>query len=218
MEKSYNGWTASRNPRDFGGIAPLIVAGEAFAPGVRSGDVWTVLHYVAEQVNARVEPLHKPGWHDADEWGFCYRQNRNAANLSCHASATAIDVNSERHPNGRRGTFSNVQAMNIHKILSEVEHVVRWGGDFTGTADEMHFEICDSAAAVKRVADRLRAGNKVQEEYVPLTPQDIDRIADAVWTKVRDNGFGDKVGPIQILNGVEIRGKDVQDKMNAEKK
>ena len=29
---SYNGWTASANPADFGGIAPLVIAGESSPP------------------------------------------------------------------------------------------------------------------------------------------------------------------------------------------
>lgn len=213
LERSYNGWTASPNPADFGGILPLVVAGEEFAPGVRAGDVWFIMRYVAEQLHARVEPIVRADWHQADDWGYSYRENRNASNLSCHASGTAIDYTATRHPNGKGITFTKAQFVEIQKILGEVDNVVRWGGTFTGTLDEMHFEISATEAAVKRVADRLRA-REVKEEVVPLSQEDIDKIADAVWKKSQANGFGDKVGPIQILNGVEKRLKDVQDKVN----
>jgi hypothetical protein len=43
-----------------------------------------------------------------------------------------------------------------------------------------------------------------------LREEDIDKIADRVWEKVRKNGFGDTVAPIQILNGVEVRVCDLQ--------
>ena len=56
-EYSYNGWPASKNPADFGGLEKLVVAGESFMPGVRAGDVATVLRYVAEQMHRRVEPV-----------------------------------------------------------------------------------------------------------------------------------------------------------------
>lgn len=219
METSYNGWTASKNPADFGGISPLVVAGEQFAPGVRNGDVWFVLQYVAEQFHARVEPLYFKGWHDADDWGFNYRTNRNANNLSCHSSGTAIDCNATRHPNGKRGTFTASQVTEIRKILAEVDNVVFWGGDYTGTPDEMHFEISKAPAAVKAVADRIKRGAiTMKEEDLPLSDADVERIAkraaDLVWQQAQTNGFGDKVGPIQILNGVETRLKDVQDKVN----
>lgn len=156
-EYAYNGWLASPNPADFGGLQPLVVAGESFSPGVRAGDVHEVLSYVAEQVNARVEPVYKPGWHEADDWGYNYRQNRNANNLSCHAAGCAIDYNATLHPNGRRGTFTPGQVATIRAILREVDSVVEWGGNFSGTADEMHFEIAGSQVEVGVVADRLRA-------------------------------------------------------------
>lgn len=157
MPYSYNGWLASPNPKDFGGLAKLTVAGEEFAPGVRAGDVHTVLQYVANQLHRRVEPVVKAGWHQADDWGYAYRANRNNPNnLSCHASGTAIDYNATRHPNGKRGTFSAAQVAEIRRILAEVNNVVRWGGDFSGTKDEMHFEISGNAAAVRAAAQKVR--------------------------------------------------------------
>jgi hypothetical protein len=125
------------------------------APGVRAGDVATVLFYVAQQLDARVEDgdLYTAG----DDWGYSFRPNtNNPSQLSCHASATAFDWNATRHSNGSKGTFSAGQVAEIRRILAEVGGVVRWGGDFTGTKDEMHFEIIGNAAQVKAVADRLR--------------------------------------------------------------
>ncbi len=157
MPTSYNGWSASPNPADFGGLAKLVVGGEDFAPGVRAGDVRTVLGYVAEQVHARVEPVIRSDWHQADDWGYNYRPNVNdPSTLSCHASGTAFDYNATRHPNGQRGTFTAEQAATIRRILTEVRGVVRWGGDFRPTSDEMHFEICDRAEKVREVANWVR--------------------------------------------------------------
>jgi len=164
-EYAYNGWLASRNPADFGGLEQIVVAGEPFAPGVRAGDVATVLRYVAEQMHNRVEPIYRQGWHDGDDWGYAYRQNRNANNLSCHSAGCAIDYNAVKHPNGKRGTFSTEQVLVIHTILHELDGVVRWGGDFTGTADEMHFEIIGNEAQVRSVATRLRG-----QSYPPPVP------------------------------------------------
>lgn len=173
-EYSYNGWRASKNPKDFGGLAKLVVAGEQFTPGVRAGVVHTVLGYVANQLHRRVEPIVKAGWHQADDWGYAYRQNRNANNLSCHASGTAIDYNATRHPNGKRGTFSASQVAEIRKILREVNNVVRWGGDFTGTPDEMHFEINANFAKVREAARKVRTGSRSVTKTVVQRGEGID--------------------------------------------
>ena len=156
METSYNGWTASPNPADFGGLTKLVVAGEEFAPGVRSGDVFTVFQYLATRLHREVEPIVKPDWHQADDWGYSYRKNVNANNLSCHASGTAIDYNATRHPNDRSGTFSSMQVATIHRILLDTRGVVAWGGDFKGRKDEMHFEISGNWAQVRDTANWIR--------------------------------------------------------------
>lgn len=151
MTTSYNGWPASTDPAAIG-IAHLDMPDRpnAFPPGVKRGDVATVLGYVALQMHKRVEPMGDGCW------GYSYRKNRNANNLSCHASGTAIDYNAQRHPNGKSGTYSAAQVAEIRKILAETGGVVKWGGDFHGTKDEMHFEIHGTPAEVKTAAARLR--------------------------------------------------------------
>lgn len=187
METSYNGWTASPRPADFGGLTKLVVAGEEFAPGVRSGDVFTVLQWVAEQMHRRVEPIYAPGWHEADDWGYNYRQNRNASNLSCHASGTAIDYNATRHPNGKRGTFALAQVAEIRRILLEARGTVQWGGNFGGTADEMHFEIAGNWLEVRDFANWIRGslntGTKTPVLEYGMTHPDVKRLQDILTTQ-----------------------------------
>jgi hypothetical protein len=157
MATSYNGWSASPNPTEFGGLTQIVVAGENFPPGVRAGDVATVFQYLAEQLHKRVEPIVRADWHQGDDWGYSFRPNVNApSTLSCHASGTAIDYNATRHPNGKRGTFNAEQTATIRRILTELRGVVEWGGNFKGTADEMHFEICKGASEVRIVANWIR--------------------------------------------------------------
>ena len=152
MANSYNGWSASPNPRDFGGLdnRPIPGTNVKLAPGVRAGDVATVLFYVAEQLHRRVEPAMTPGC-----WGFNYRNNvNNPGQLSCHASATCFDYNAPKHPNGKRNTFTQIQFVEIDRILNEVDNVVVQLRGY----DEMHFEIKGNAAKVAAVAQRLRGG------------------------------------------------------------
>lgn len=163
---SYNGWTASANPRALG-ITPLVLNGESFSPGVRGGDVHTVFLWLITDLNKLVEPVWAPGWHTADDWGFSYRENRNANNLSCHASGTAIDYNATRHPNGvpAAKTFSRAQIEQIRRLLKvNYRGLIRWGGDFVGgTPDAMHFEIIGTPGQIHQlVLDVLAFGGAGQ--------------------------------------------------------
>jgi len=186
---SYNGWLASARTADFGGLDNLIVDGTPdvkLAPGVRNGDVAVVLRYVAAQLHRRVEGGIMPGC-----WGHAFRSNRNANNLSCHASATAFDWNAPKHPNGKHGTWTPAQLAEIHAILAEVNNVVKCGEFFSGTIDGMHFEIHGTVAQVAAVARRLReaagAGNETTASLspdvhaVPATPPaPADALADGI--------------------------------------
>ena len=174
MKTSYNGYPASPDP-DLIHVVPFVVNGVPFPGGVREGDVHTVLHYFAEQFDLRVEKLSA----DLGCWGFAYRQNRNADNLSCHASGTAIDLNAVRHPNGKRRTFTREQVAEIRKILAELDGVVRWGGDF-GTVDEMHAEVSASPALVAIVARRLTSPPTPTKDDVmsPAQEAKLDRVID----------------------------------------
>lgn len=174
MATTDNGWSASRTLD----TRPLVVAGETFSPGIRDNDdVYTLLQYVAEQMNERVERVWAPGWHEQDDWGFSYRDNKNDPNnLSRHSGGIAIDYNATRHPNGvaTSKTFTNRQIEEVHRILAETEHVVRWGGDYSGTPDAMHFEIDEPPGSAKlaRVADKIR--NNQEDAEMALTKETKD--------------------------------------------
>jgi peptidoglycan hydrolase-like protein with peptidoglycan-binding domain len=146
MPVSGNGWPLSPG-RGF-----RTVPGTNTRLEVVNGPAGDILMYVAEQFHKRVEPLTL----SLDDWGYSYRANvNNPTQWSNHASATAIDLNAIKHANGLRGTFSSAQVAEIRRILDEVGGVVRWGGDFRTTKDEMHFEINASAAKVQQAWNRL---------------------------------------------------------------
>lgn len=133
---SYNGWPVG-TPASAIGVAPYQIPGTAFYLPVRSGNVATVLMYVAGRFNSEVERLL-----DGQLFGYDYRRNVNNTSVwSNHASGTAIDLNADLHPNGVKGSFSAGQVSAIHAILAACNGVVAWGGDYTGTVDGMHFEI-----------------------------------------------------------------------------
>jgi len=153
MSTSYNGWPASATASAIGIDSTFKVAGHLFPGGVKKGDVSTVFRFYLGNYHLRVESLATDG---KDEWGYSYRRNvNNPSQLSCHASGTACDVNAVKHPNGRRHTLSSVQVAQLRKIQKWVNGVIKWGGDFSTTPDEMHHEIHGNSTAVHAVAAKL---------------------------------------------------------------
>lgn len=207
---SYNGWTASKDPKAIKVDAAFSVQGHKFPGGVKAGDVATVLGYVVEQLDARVEPIDR----DAvkDEWGYHYKLSANSPSLlSCHSSATAIDFNATRHPNGKRHTFTAEQVGEIRRILGEVDNVVRWLGDANRVPDEMHFEIRGTPAQVAVVAARLRkqpapptpAPTPEDDMFGPTDRTQLDAAAQQL-TNLPRNGIVDYGGRGSDLNDYRV--------------
>jgi hypothetical protein len=178
MPLSQNGWSAEPVKASIN-VVPLTVAGVPFVGGVKAGDVHTVLRWVAEQWHARVEPLADPGC-----WGYAYRDVRAGNTLSNHSSGTAIDLNAPKHPLGKTGTFTPTQVRQI-KAICEATGVCRWGGSYSGRADEMHVEVVGTPAQVAAAARRLTTAPTVQEDDMP----GYDRaVADAQFTQLAQQG------------------------------
>jgi hypothetical protein len=162
--RSANGWPVLTEPPP-----TRVVPGTIVRVSVRPGDVAEVLLEVAARFHAEVERLDLIVWDrgavvPTDDWGWAWRPVRGqTTGYSNHASATAIDLNATRHPRGASGTFTRRQIRAVRRILASTfdaahgRNVVRWGEDYQSTVDGMHFEIDADAAAVARVAARIRA-------------------------------------------------------------
>lgn len=83
-----------------------------------------------------------------------------ASSLSNHSSGTAFDYHAPRHPLGKSGTFNAGQVKTIRTIIhAECEGCIRWGGDYSGRKDEMHFEVIKPESECMRVLNKLRGGS-----------------------------------------------------------
>ncbi|GAA1976612.1 hypothetical protein GCM10009817_16120 [Terrabacter lapilli] len=182
---SQNGWPAGSSSAV--PLSPLAVGAATFPAGVRRGDVHVVLGYVARRFDREVEALVK-GWC----WGHSYRAISGSTTLSNHSSGTAIDLNAPRHPLGRSGTFTATQRSHIRSILDACNGVVRWGGDYSGRKDEMHFEINvrPGDARLAALAKRLGGGGGGGGTPAP---------APVTWTTVRRGATGFRVRAVQHL-------------------
>lgn len=170
MAKSYNGWYASPTLKTRV-IEPV--------PGCRlrivdNNDVATVFTYLVKQFHKRVDDVTKP--HPADDWGYYYRANvNNPTQLSCHASGTAIDLDATEHPNAvaTAKTFTSKQIAEVHEILNECSRAIRWGGDYTRTADAMHFEVIVGASALATAARKIRALNAAPRKTITQIAKEV---------------------------------------------
>lgn len=197
MPNSYNGWPASPTPSliDINRTWEPI-KGHDFPGGVKGGDVETVMTYLVRQLDSRVEPIEE--YPSGDEWGYNYRPNVNNPNqLSCHASGTAIDYNATQHPNKVKYTWSQVQVREIHKILDELEGVVRWLEGY----DEMHFEIRGSAGQVAAVAKKIRA---MTAPKPPTTPTPVPEKEDDMPAGFLVKLNADKPEILQVSSAREV--------------
>jgi hypothetical protein len=145
-------------------IAQYTIPGTDIKVNLRKGDVSVVMLYLADQYNKRVEKLTK-----TDTGSYNVRSIIDARTLSNHASGTAEDFRWNKHPLGKKNTFTPKQRETIEDILHGLEGVVRWGGHYTKRVDEMHFEINAGPAAVKRVADKIRTGTIGKTEMKPVS-------------------------------------------------
>ena len=190
MATSQNGWAtidsySSPRLKRLGGFA---------------GSVHVVVHPIFEYLIAeyarRVEPIHEA----RDDWAYAPRRIAGTSIISNHASGTAIDLNATRHPQFKRGTFTPAQVREIRAILTELDDVVQWGGDWGSRVDEMHFEIRGSASErkVRDVAERLANGTPSRTAQRTITV----KAGDGWWQTARRAGV--PMADLLAANGATV--------------
>lgn len=150
MARSQNGWTANR--RDL--MAWFSIPGTNVELLLRKDYAGPLLAAFARAFHLRVENIKDPGC-----WSYAVRPIRGSTTtLSNHASGTAIDLNAPRHPLGKRGTFSAAQSAEIRRLIGLTGGALRWGGSYSGRADEMHVELnTTDIAKIQRATRALQA-------------------------------------------------------------
>ncbi len=148
MLTSYNGWPASKDQAEIG-IKSYSVPGTLIKLRCAEKVAPLLVGFAAEFHNL-IEPLDVGA---LDDWGYAYRDVRGVpGKLSNHASGTAIDLNSLRHPLGKVGTFDAAKVPMIRALAKK--YGLTWGGDWT-RKDEMHFEISIGPAKVAELITKL---------------------------------------------------------------
>lgn len=119
---------------------------------LRQGSGGFLLVHLATRFDRKVEQLKEPL---LDDWGHAFRPVRGFSTMSRHAYGLAVDLNATDHPLGVDHTFTPKERDTIHQLLRRYDGAIRWGGDYRGRKDAMHFEINTSLAHCERVARNL---------------------------------------------------------------
>lgn len=149
MEKSQNGWRASKDQATIE-IKVFPIKGTDIK--IRCNRfAGIILAAFAAEFHTQVEPIDKG---ELDDWAYCYRPVRGTTDkLSNHSSGTAIDLNAAKHPLGKEHTFTGVQEIKIRDLCKK--YGLRWGGTYKNRKDEMHFEIIETEEQLKKRINKL---------------------------------------------------------------
>ncbi|GAW50627.1 MULTISPECIES: M15 family metallopeptidase [unclassified Nocardioides] len=153
MATSQNGWPALAADSTL--LHTWVIQGKSGTTRIRmrGGSAGFLLAHCALWFDGKVEDLVE---HVLDDWGYAYRPVRGyETTLSNHSSGTAIDLNATDHPLGAAGTFTPAECAAIRQRLNLYKGTIRWGGDYQGRKDSMHFEIDAPLAVAEKVARGL---------------------------------------------------------------
>lgn len=178
MAVSQNGWIANDPSR----VSRRTVPGTNVGITVHNGVSGDLLLEVAAQFDRYVQDIDNARG-ALDDWGYAERPIRGATALSNHASGTAIDLNATRWSLGSLPSvnLNAGQIQRVRQIVSATQGVVRWGGDYSGRKDPMHFEINNGRSE----ADCATALSKLRGNAAPT-------VITGAWTSGTYCQYGDK--------------------------
>lgn len=133
-----------------------------------------VLAHWALTVDREIEDLEAS---IGDEHGYSERPIAGTTEWSNHASATAVDLNSAAHPQGKTGTWMDPSPPRGRSadwkyermddlLAGKYRGIIRAGYTFRTTVDDMHFELVAGRILVRELAESLfdtNRGEKLRE-------------------------------------------------------
>lgn len=151
--RSSNGWpiiSTRAECRDW------LIPGTQIEIPLRPGNAGFVLTHFITNFHRTVEPLNLGA--KGDDHGWAPRPIAGTNIPSNHWSATAIDLNSIKHPYGIRGTFTRLKKLARLQWMLKFKYkgMIAWGGNWRTVTDEMHFEIVATQDEIRMLAQELR--------------------------------------------------------------
>jgi hypothetical protein len=182
---SQNGYTAN----DRAVITSYTVTKAGRKISLRKGPPGEMLADIVQWFDENIRDID-PG--QLDEWGYAERPIRGGTDLSNHASGTAADVDATKWPLGVEATayLTPAEIAKVNAKLAEYEGCIRWGANYTGRKDPMHFEINRDAATVARVWAKIQAARADKPPVYVTDP--VQRTQRAVNLTPVDGIWGDQ--------------------------
>lgn len=168
---SQNGWPVVYiNEANTTKLRMWIIPKTTLAIRLRNGPAGYLMAYCATYFHRGVESLLPV----LDEHGWSFRRISGSDEYSNHASGTAVDLNSTKHPQGQEPikSFTQDQITAIHVLVEDLcQGKVRWGGDYRTVKDGMHFEInapYDEIATLAKKIAVTELGTEVRKANQPV--------------------------------------------------
>lgn len=173
MAVSQNGWHEISTL----GTDNELIPGTATRIRLRKGPAGYVLRHLAAFIDREIEDIDTATGKQRDDWGYAYRLIRGSkTQLSFHAFGLAEDLNALRHPLGAKNTWQPWQVARInHELATTYKSLIRWGENYTGRVDGMHFEIIGTPKEIDSLYHEL-----LFSTAPPLT--DIYRVTGVTYT------------------------------------
>ena len=149
---SANGWLVQSRLDPAGGVFDIPLSGLAATVTVRSGAPAAILGWVIEEFHRAVAPVYKGGL-----TGYFSAERGDPAQLTNHASGTAVDIMPNMYPDGTLDTLNRLQMNAVLSIIDMLAPAVSWGGTLP-LPQPSHFEIAlpPTDARLEEVAARIR--------------------------------------------------------------
>lgn len=213
MTAQDRGWGPAPTPRR--AIVQLEVGGVGFPGGVHR-EIAPLVAALVRDLERETDEQSVDGWC----WGYAPRKVRGSSTTwSNHAWGLAIDWNAPAHPMGKHNTFEPAQRQACRRVAAR--YGFRWGGDYRGRPDDMHFEFmgtpADAAARVRALegdvddhdqaeeVDNMKRGDKsrdVAKLQVRLTQAGHPTDADGDYGPATEKA----VRAFQSKHGLEVTG------------
>ena len=152
MATCQNGWPVLTRDQ-----CPQYQIGEVVKVRLAPGAPGELLAHFARWFDDNIRDLD-PGI--LDDWGWADRNViGSATDVSNHAGGYAVDLNATQWALGAKASIYLTQAEidAVHVQLRFYDGVIRWGGDYVGRTDPMHFEIIGTPEQVAAVWARISA-------------------------------------------------------------
>ena len=168
------------------------------------GDFTTRYHNTIDRLDAK-----------QDDWGHAPRYIAGTKTPSSHGYATAIDVNSSKHPMFYDTMGAKMEA-EIRALVRRYKGAIRWGGEWgsIGRLDQMHFEIAVTPARLKQIVAELKAGTDTKPAgsiKPPASKPATSKPAAKAWPHVQllvdgDRGKVTVTALQELLKGIDLYG------------